>query len=160
METPDKSRWHSLFDNFKRAFILLREAIEQSREQELTQLEKEGIIQRFEYTMELAWKTMTDYLEYQNIVFEQITPRAVIKEAFAAKLIEDGQIWMDALDARNKMSYTYDFKKFEDVIEAINKHYLHVIETLYYPPLKPDMNRVSQTLFSPIDLLNPKESFQ
>ena len=52
-------RWHYRFDNYRRAFLLLQEAIELERP--LTQLEKEGIIQRFEYTMELAWKTLKDW---------------------------------------------------------------------------------------------------
>ncbi len=70
-------RWQYRFENYHRAFALLREAIEQ--EKPLTQLEKEGVIQRFEYTMELAWKTLKDYLESENVVFDQITPRAVIR---------------------------------------------------------------------------------
>ena len=128
---PSKLRWHYRFDNFKRAFVLLREAIELRGDKELSQLEKEGIIQRFEYTMELAWKTMKDYLESQNVVLERLTPRAVIKDAFEAKLITDGQAWLDALDARNKMSHTYDVNEFEKVIQRIESDYLAVIESLY-----------------------------
>lgn len=136
MSEREKPRWQYRFDNFKRAYVLLREAIEETGERSLSQLEKEGIIQRFEYTIELAWKTMKDYLESQNVVLEQVTPRSVVKEAFAAKLIADGQTWMDALDARNKMSHTYDFKKFEEVIEAIQKRYLAVIEALHFQLLE------------------------
>jgi nucleotidyltransferase substrate binding protein (TIGR01987 family) len=136
MSMTEKPRWQYRFDNFKRAYILLREAMAQAAERALSQLEKEGIIQRFEYTIELAWKTMKDYLESQNLVLDQITPRAVIKEAFAAKLITEGQVWMDALDARNKMSHTYDFKKFEEVIADIQKHYLAAIEALYFKLLE------------------------
>ena len=136
MAEPEKLRWHYRFDNFKRAYVLLRESIELTGERALSQLEKEGIIQRFEYTIELSWKTMKDYLESQNVVFEQVTPRAVVKEAFAAKLISDGQTWMNALDARNKMSHTYDFKQFEDVIHAIQQHYLAAVEALYFKLLE------------------------
>lgn len=75
-------RWHYRFDNFHRAFSLLRDAMEQ--EQPLSQLETEGVIQRFEYTMELAWKTLKDYLESENVVLDQITPRTVIRRAFEA----------------------------------------------------------------------------
>lgn len=132
MTRIEKPRWQYRFDNFKRAYILLREAIEETNERALSQLEKEGIIQRFEYTIELSWKTMKDYLEFQNVVFDQVTPRAIIKEAFSAKLIDNGQVWMDALDARNKMSHTYDFKQFEAVIAHIKQSYLAVIEALYF----------------------------
>lgn len=65
---------------------------------EMSDLEKEGVVQRFEYTFELAWKTLKDYLVYSGVVLDQITPRKVIKEAFAAKIIDDGQIWIDMLE--------------------------------------------------------------
>jgi len=97
----------------------------------LSQLEKEGVIQRFEYTIELAWKVMNDYLASENVMFDQITPRVTIRKAFESKLIGDGQTWMDALDARNKMSHTYDFVEFEKVILEIQQRYLAVMEELY-----------------------------
>ena len=58
MNPRKKPRWQYRFDNYKRAFVLLREALEEDRE--LSQLEQEGVIQRFEYTMELAWKVMKE----------------------------------------------------------------------------------------------------
>ena len=129
--TEEKERWHYRFDNFKRAYFLLQEAAESHQEGLLNQLAKEGMIQRFEYCTELAWKTIKDYLESQNVVFEQITPRAVLKEAVAAKLISNGEDWMSALDARNKMSHTYDFKQFDAVIEKIKGTYLNCFGELY-----------------------------
>ena len=127
----EKKRWEYRFDNFKRAYFLLQEAVEIDRENQLTQLAKEGMIQRFEYCTELAWKTIKDYLESQNIVFQQITPRTVLKEAIAAKFVSNGEDWMSALDARNKMSHTYDFKKFELVIISIKEKYLACFGELY-----------------------------
>ncbi len=129
--SSEKKRWQYRFDNFSRAYFLLREAAERDRAGELDQLAKEGMIQRFEFCMELAWKTMKDYLESQNIVFGQVTPRAVLKESIAGNLISDGESWMSALDARNKLSHTYDFKKFEAVIEEIHTRYLDCIGVLY-----------------------------
>ena len=127
-ETP---RWKYRFDNYKRAFTLLREAIESIDEKELSQLEKEGLIQRFEYTMELAWRVMKDYLQSENVIFEHITPRVTIRKAFEANMISDGQTWMNALDARNKMSHTYNFVEFEKVIVQIQLHYLAAMDELY-----------------------------
>ena len=129
--SDDTPRWRYRFDNYKRAFSLLREAIEMMDEREPSQLEKEGIIQRFEYSTELAWNLMKDYLESENVAFEQVTPRAVIRKAFEAYLLEDGQTWMDALDARNKMSHNYDPKRFEAVIEEIRKNYLRAFDALH-----------------------------
>ena len=129
--TQEKKRWQHRFDNFSRAYFLLTEAAERNEAGGLDQLAKEGMIKRFELCMELAWKTMKDYLENQNVVFSQITPRAVLKESVAVKLVSDGESWMSALDARNKMSHTYDFKKFEVIIEDIQARYLDCIGELH-----------------------------
>jgi nucleotidyltransferase substrate binding protein (TIGR01987 family) len=124
-------RWVYRFDNFSRAFLLLREAVEIMDIRELTQLEKEGCIQRFEYTWELAWKVMKDYLEHEGIALDTVTPAAVIRAAFAARLIGHGEMWMKALDARNKMAHTYNFKIFELIIQDIRTHFLMLLDELY-----------------------------
>ena len=73
-------RWKQRFYNFQRAFKLLRSGLEE--EHQLNQLEQEGIIQRFEFTFELAWKLLKDLMEHDNLVVERISPNAVIKQAF------------------------------------------------------------------------------
>lgn len=132
----EKPRWVYRFDNYKRAFLLLREAIEIMEQRELTQLEKEGVIQRFEYTWELAWKLIKDYLESEGVVLAKITPASVIRTAFEAKVIDQGELWMKALDARNKMSHVYNLKKFEEVIADIQAHYLALLDSLYFSMLE------------------------
>lgn len=127
----EKPRWIYRFDNYKRAFLLLRDAVETMQQRPLNQLEKEGMIQRFEYTWELAWKTLKDYLEYKGVVLETITPSEVVKSAFAAKIIDNGKVWMAALDARNLMSHTYDFQVFEETVSEIKKEYLDILGDLY-----------------------------
>lgn len=126
-----KPRWIYRFDNYKRAFGLLREAIETMDTRDLTQLEKEGVIQRFEYTWELAWKVLKDYLEYEGVSLDTITPASVIRAAFEAKIIAHGERWMQALDARNKMSHVYDMKTFDDTIRDIQKTYLALLDDLH-----------------------------
>lgn len=123
-------RWHYRFRNFSRAYTLLREAMERDVA-ELNELEREGVIQRFEYTFELAWNTLKDRLEYGGIVLTEATPRNVIRQAFAARLIADAEIWMDMLTDRNLMSHTYDFARFEAVIGNIRSCYLAVLDDLY-----------------------------
>ncbi len=127
----EKPRWIYRFDNYRRAFVLLREAIESMQEKQLSQLEKEGVIQRFEYTWELAWKVLKDYLEHQGVVLDTVTPLSVIKAAYAAKIIKNGDGWMQALDARNKMSHTYDLKTFEKIIDDIRNNYLTLFDALH-----------------------------
>ena len=124
-------RWKQRFENFERGFVLLRSALEERTLDQLNQLEQEGVIQRFEYTFELAWKTLKDYLENAGVTLNQITPKSVIKAAFAAKLIDDGQTWIDMLTHRNLMSHTYDFSKFQEVVAALRDRYIAALETLY-----------------------------
>lgn len=121
----DKSiRWKQRFQNFEKAFLQLESAT--IKLQSLSDLEKEGLIQRFEYTFELAWKTLKNYLESQNV--EAKFPREVIKKGFQYEIIEDGEIWMDMLEKRNLMAHTYDEEIFN---EAINQ-----ISTLYFSEIK------------------------
>ena len=123
-------RWKQRFKNFERAFLLLKEAFEKNIAA-MSDLEKEGIIQRFEYAFELAWKTLKDYLIYSGVSFDQITPRSVLKQAFSAKIIENGQVWIDMLEQRNLMSHTYDSESFETVFHNISEHYLAALEQTF-----------------------------
>ena len=127
--SPD-IRWRQRFQNFENGFLLLREALENGPGS-LNKLEKEGVIQRFEYTFELAWKSMKDYLEENGVLIAPVTPRQVVKDAFAAKLIEDGQIWIDMLNHRNLLSHTYDFSVFEKAVEAIAARYIPALASLH-----------------------------
>ena len=99
----------------------MREANELNSENKLEQLGKEGMIRRFKHSVDLSWNTIKDYLEDQGLALSQRTPRAAIEEEVAAKLIERGDDWMNLIDARNEMSHTYDFKRFEAVIKQTNE---------------------------------------
>ena len=123
-------RWKQRFSNFDRAFVLLREALERGPAA-LSALEKEGVIQRFEYTFELAWKLLKDYLEAEGAVISPITPRQVIQDAFSAKLVSDGQAWIDMLDHRNLLAHTYDASVFETAVDAIAKRYLPALSAMH-----------------------------
>ncbi len=125
-----KKRWHYRFDNYKKALGLLREGIELRKIQVLSSLEAEGVIQRFEYTWELAWKMLKDYLEHEGVVFDKITPKSVIITAIQSKIIADREIWMQALDDRNKMSHQYDQSIYAHVIDNIQHQYLPLFEAL------------------------------
>lgn len=124
-------RWKQRFSNFSRALSLLREAMEEDVFS-LKQLEKEGIIQRFEYTFELAWKVLKDKMEFDGIVLDQISPKAVVRQAFAAKYINDPDTWLRMIGDRNLMSHTYDFVKFEAVIQSIADSYLPMLDEWYF----------------------------
>lgn len=126
-----ETRWQQRFENFEKALILLREALKEKSTHELSSLEKEGLVQRFEYTFELAWKTLKDYLEHSGIVLDQITPRAVIKQAFTSKILREGQEWIEMLDYRNLMSHTYNQETFEKAVNIITEKYFNLLDKLY-----------------------------
>ena len=123
-------RWKQRLANFSRAFLLLRDAMDNDRST-LSQLEKEGIIQRFEYTFELAWKVLKDKMECDGLVLDQISPKTVVRQAFAAKYINDPDTWLKMIGDRNLMSHTYDFVKFEAVIQSIADDYLPMLQEWY-----------------------------
>ena len=123
-------RWKQRFENFDRSYVLLRSALENGPEA-LNALEKEGVIQRFEYCFELAWKTVKDYLEASGLVFATVTPRQVLKDAFAAKILKEGPVWMDMIDHRNLLSHTYDSTQFNIALDAIHRRYLNALAELH-----------------------------
>ena len=112
-------RWKQRFTNFKKAYEQLTEFMEKP---ELNKFEVQGLIQCFEYTFELSWKTLKDYLEFEG--YDVNTPRETIKKAFQTGMIEDGNVWLDALEKRNIMSHTYN--------ENITKQTEQLIKTKYY----------------------------
>jgi len=120
-------RWRERFENFDKAYNLLKDAVYNF--ENLSILEKEGMIQRFEYTFELAWKTMKYYLEANEVDVK--FPRDVIKAAFHYEIIEDGEIWMDMLEKRNLFAHTYDEVRFEFAINKIKVEYYDAISQAY-----------------------------
>ena len=123
-------RWEYRFDNFSRALALLREAAEDDPSR-LSDLEREGLVQRFEYTFELAWKTLKDRLEHDGLRLPTVTPRNVIRAAFTARKIEAADDWIDMLTDRNRMSREYDSVVFEEVANSVHVRYLGLFEAVY-----------------------------
>ncbi|MBF0419120.1 MAG: nucleotidyltransferase substrate binding protein [Magnetococcales bacterium] len=123
-------RWKQRFDNFDRAFVLLREVQDRGFDT-LSQLEKEGAIQRFKFAFELAWKTLKDYMEDQGILIDPVTPRNVIKAAFAAKLLDDAQVWLEIMQHRNLLSHNYDFKTFDEALRRVDERYFAAFDRLH-----------------------------
>ena len=116
------TRWKQRLDNFSNAVKLLQE-VESLDLKKLSQLEKEGIIQRFEYTLELAWKTLKDKMEFDGLILDRISPKVVIKEAFQTKYIEQIDVWLEMINDRNLLSHSYDLETFESVIPDIKMIY-------------------------------------
>jgi nucleotidyltransferase substrate binding protein (TIGR01987 family) len=111
-------RWKQRFDNFTRALKTLRGAVALSEQRELSELEQQGLIQGFEFTHELAWNVLKDYLEEQGFV-GIIGSKNAAREAFKNGLIEDGQSWMEMIRARNLTSHTYNTEIASDIVKAV-----------------------------------------
>ena len=128
-------RWKQRFHNFRRAFGLLREALENRSLDEYSDLEQEGIIQRFEYTFELGWKTFKDYLEFGGIMLTEATPRKVIKECAIVGIFSeaeiDAEVFMNMMLSRNALSHTYDIEQFKQIIVKIKEQYIFELEKTY-----------------------------
>ncbi len=125
-------RWKQRFNNFEKAFNLLKSVFEEKDINELSLLEQEGVVQRFEYTYELAWKTLKDYLEYNGSLNNiDISPRNIFKEAYSAKIIKSQDDFIDMMLSRNLLSHTYDFIKFKEIINKIKNNYLKILNELY-----------------------------
>jgi len=122
-------RWKQRFVNFNRALSQLEGAVLLSRKRELSQLEKQGVIQAFEFTHELAWNVLKDYLEdqgEQNIRGSKDATRA----AFKVSLITEGDLWMSMIQSRNISSHTYDEGTAESLFIAIINDYYPLFTTL------------------------------
>lgn len=120
------SRWKQRFENFEKSYKLLEKYTTRNIENEL---ERAGVIQFFEMTMELSWKVLKDYFAQEELVVN--SPRETIKLAFQQGLIEDGHVFLEALSARNLTSHTYDDKLSNQMIEDIKEVYLPELNKLY-----------------------------
>lgn len=122
-ENRQDIRWKQRFKNFAVAIELLSEAVEREH---LSELERSGLVQRFEFTVELAWKTLKDVLEEDG--FNVSSPKGVFRRAMESGYIGDIQPFLDALAIRNRLSHDYSGKFLDE--------YEPEIRTVIYPALK------------------------
>ncbi|MCB0520369.1 MAG: nucleotidyltransferase substrate binding protein [Lewinellaceae bacterium] len=120
-------RWQQRFSSYKKALGQLEKFA--AKAEKLSELEEQGLIKSFEYTYELGWNTLKDYLTYQGFA-DIVGSRDAIRESFRAGLIEDGEGWMDMLKSRNKTSHTYNEETAKQVVEAILKTYFALFKKL------------------------------
>lgn len=111
-------RWEQRFENYKKALAKLGEAVQLDSVRKLSELEKQGTIQAFEYTHELAWKVMQDFFIYQGNS-EIRGSRDATRQAFSANLITDGDHWMEMIKNRNLTSHTYNEQISEEIYKNI-----------------------------------------
>ena len=122
-------RWEQRFSNYCKAFNQLKKFIDKNEQENLSDLEKQGLIQAFEYTYELAWTTLKDFLEFsgQRDIYGS---RDATRKAFELGLIEDGESWMDMLQSRNLTSHTYNEDVAEQICRAVLDEYFPLFQKL------------------------------
>lgn len=122
MENQD-IRWKQRFDNFHKACAKIRELVDSKRDIEnYSELEREGLIQRFEYTYELAWKVMQDYLIYKGYTFTS-GPNGTLQMAFEDGLIAHHDVWRRMGIARNATSHVYNEEEALEIAKSILTEY-------------------------------------
>lgn len=119
-------RWQQRFNNLENAFRFLQTGLEK---ESLDPYQEAGIIQSFEFTFELSWKTLKDFLESMgtHVTFA----RDVLKEAFAAQIIKNGHLWLEMLEKRNQLSHTYNRQQATHAVQYIRTRYFPGLEQVY-----------------------------
>ena len=127
MSDPDV-RWKQRFSNYRFALARLDEGVSLARQRPLSDLEKQGLIQVFEFTHELAWNVMKDYFAYQGNP-SIMGSRDAAREAFDKGLLEDGSGWMEMIKSRNQTSHTYNQNIADAIVARIMDSYFQLFES-------------------------------
>jgi len=125
-------RWRQRFDNFERALQVLERGVALARQRPLSELEQQGLIQGFEFTHELAWNLLKDYLQHQGIagIIGSRDARDAPRLAFQNALISDGEGWMAMIQARNQSSHTYNLEQAQAIARAVIDRYAPLFAAL------------------------------
>ena len=106
------------------------ESLEMGLKEEADELRIDGVLQRYEFTFELAWKCIKDYLEMQGIVSSIGSPREIIQLAFKHNIIDDGEKWIKMMLDRNALSHMYDRGISREIYDRIKQEYMELLKKL------------------------------
>ena len=113
------------FDKFNSAISRLEEGIEISKDK----LDEDGVIQRFEFTFELMWKTLKLYLLQEGIITN--SPKEALKEAFKFGMIENEEVVLDMLNDRNQTSHIYSEELSSEIFNRISSDYILAMKKIF-----------------------------
>lgn len=116
-------RWKQRFQNYKKAFSVLKRGLELQEERTLSELERGGLIQAFEFVQELSWKVLKDFIEDKGTSKKLYGSKDVIRQAASVGLISNGELWMKMIEARNLSSHTYDEADAVELVQQITKEF-------------------------------------
>ena len=114
------NRFKERLEEYRKALKRLEEALQEEK----TEIVIDGVLHRFEFTFELAWKTMKDCLEYLGVAEKTGSPRENIQMAFKQGLIEDGETWIDIMLDRNSLAHLYDEDTSREIYNRIREKYI------------------------------------
>ena len=120
------TRFEQRREDYFNALERLKEAVKQGDSDIII----DGILHRCEFTFELAWKTVKDYLEYLGITNKVGSPREIIQTGYKQGIIEDGESWIKMMLSRNSLSHIYDEKTSREIYEYIVSEYIDLFENL------------------------------
>lgn len=119
MSEKNDIRWQQRFSNYQKALAQMKEFFEQPQ---LNRREEQGLVKAFEYTYELAWNTLKDFLEYQGLG-EIVGSRDAFRKAFSEGVVKDGHVWMRMIESRNKTSHTYNEETAKEIVESVRSEF-------------------------------------
>lgn len=120
------------FEERKQDLINATLRLKEALNKEENDLTIDGVLHRYEFTFELAWKTLKDYLTYLGVQQNTGSPREIIQESFTNKIVEDGEIWIKMMLARNSLSHLYDEETSREIYKEIKEKYIYEIENLVH----------------------------
>ena len=128
MSNSNKIRWQQRLENFQKALTQLEVACQQ---EDYSDLERAGLVQMFEFSFELGWKTLKDLLYYEG--YGEKTPRAVVRLGYEVGYLDedDTEIWLDAIEKRNLLAHTYEEETAEEAVGLITKSYTPMLRRAF-----------------------------
>lgn len=143
-------RWIQRFNNYRKALTRLGEAVTLAEERELSDLEQQGLIQGFEFTFDLAWKTLQDYLRHHKRPNDNGGPNVIIEQALADGIIKGDEVWKAMKKSRDLTSHSYDGETADDIAENILDTY-HGLFIQLETRLRLEQINEEKNLFNPND---------
>ena len=128
-------RWKQRFQNFEKALNVFQARVEDCEKNPKGTPHYEAfqmaLVQAFEIIIELAWKTLKDYLENEG--YDKVkNGKQAIRQAFQDEIIQEPEIWMEALETRNLTSHTYENTILKKVVHFIVEDFSSVVWKLYH----------------------------
>lgn len=143
-------RWIQRFNNYRKALARLGEAVALAEERDLSDLEQQGLIQGFEFTFDLAWKTLQDYLRHHKRPNDNGGPNVIIEQALADGIIKGDEVWKTMKKSRDLTSHSYNGETADDIAENILDTY-HGLFIQLETRLRLEQINEEKNLFNPND---------